>query len=490
MQEMKKSLFNSLIKFGFIVCFFSFTELISCRDKDVEALVETIPPPNDSGELPYLRITTARMIKNEPKVSGNLILFENHENVFSTQIGIEYRGSTSFRLSDKKSFGFEIWDEQKAGIDASILGFPEEEDWILTGHVFKASESIIFDPSLMHHYIGYTLYRSMGRYASRTKYVELEVNEDYLGAYLLMEKLKRDKNRLDIAKLSSVDNALPEVSGGYILKIDKTTGGDVATDQSLSYYEENWEDDARYSEEISFRSKYDINGNLVLGPAFDPPYHDNQYLETYFLYEYPKADQITSQQKEYIQKYIEEFETALLNDDFSSHDRLYTDYIDLNSFIDFFIINEITSNVDGYRLSTYLHKDRNQKLKMGPIWDLNIGYNRQERVPTTDWIVNYNKYVERDAWMVPFWWPRLLQDPIFQQQLKTRWQLLRSSKLSNSSVLNLVQNTADYLIENGTIDRNYKRWSGIDVDYPSVIDDLKIHLEQRLDWMDLQINAF
>ena len=53
-----------------------------------------------------------------------------------------------------------------------------------------------------------------------------------------------------------------------------------------------------------------------------------------------------------------------------------------------------------------------------------------------------------------------------------------------------MQNTADYLIENGTVDRNYKRWSGVDVDYSSVIDDLKTHLEQRLDWMDLQINAF
>ena len=490
MQEIKTKLFNSIKKFGLIVYFFSFIGLISCRDKDVESLVETMPPINDSGELPYLRITTLNSIKNEPKVSGNLILFNNNENVFSTQIGIEYRGSTSFRLSDKKSFGFEIWDEQNAGLDASILGFPEEEDWILTGHVFNASENIIYDPSLMHHYIGYTLYRSMGRYASRTKYVELEVNDDYLGAYLLMEKLKRDKNRIDIAKISTEENTLPEVSGGYILKIDKTTGGDVATDQSLSYYEENWDDDARYSEEISFRSKYDINGDLLSDPAFDPPYHANQYLETYFLYEYPKADQITSQQKEYIQKYIEEFETALLNDDFSSDDRLYIDYIDLNSFIDFFIINEITSNVDGYRLSTYLHKDRDQKLKMGPIWDLNIGYNRQGRVPTTDWMVNYNKYVETDPWMVPFWWPRLLQDPIFQHQLKIRWELLRSSELSNSSVSNLVQNTADYLIENGTVDRNYKRWSGVDVDYPSVIDDLKTHLEQRLDWMDLQINAF
>ena len=78
----------------------------------------------------------------------------------------------------------------------------------------------------------------------------------------------------------------------------------------------------------------------------------------------------------------------------------------------------------------------------------------------------------------------------FQRQLKTRWQLLRYSELSNSTVLNLVQNTADYLIENGTVDRNYKRWSGVDVDYTAVIDDLKTHLEQRLNWMELQINAF
>ena len=128
MQEIKTKLFNSIKKFGLIVYFFSFIGLISCRDKDVESLVETMPPINDSGELPYLRITTLSSIKNEPKVSGNLILFNNNENVFSTQIGIEYRGSTSFRLSDKKSFGFEIWDEQNAGLDASILGFPEEED--------------------------------------------------------------------------------------------------------------------------------------------------------------------------------------------------------------------------------------------------------------------------------------------------------------------------------------------------------------------------
>ena len=78
----------------------------------------------------------------------------------------------------------------------------------------------------------------------------------------------------------------------------------------------NWDDDARYTEENSFRSKYDIDGKLIGFDPYGPPYHGDQYLETYFLYEYPKAENISEAQKEYIQDYIFEFETALLTDDF------------------------------------------------------------------------------------------------------------------------------------------------------------------------------
>ena len=393
-------------------------------------------------------------------------------------------------MSDKKSYGLETWDDQNNDVDASILGFPEEEDWILMGHVFRASSNTIFDPTLMHHYIGYGLYASMGRYASRSKYVELEVNDTYQGIYVFMEKLKRDNERIDIEKLSPTENSLPEITGGYILKIDKTAGGDVAPNQPLEYYNDNWADDARYSSEISFRSDYDINGNILSIAPFDPPYHANQYLETYFLYEYPKSEEITADQKNYIKSYVRDFETALLEDDFSSENRTYTQYIDLDSFVDFFIINEITGNVDGYRLSTYLHKDRGEKLKMGPIWDLNIGYNRQDRVPVTDWIANYNTYVSQDPWMVPFWWPRLLQDPIFRQKLKQRWQGLRQNEFSTLRVLDRVQSTADYLIENGAIERNYQRWSGIFVDYMESVNGLKAYLENRLLWIDQQVAQY
>ncbi len=474
----------------FLPLLWLFFTFLACV-KEAEPDPTTVSPPEiNTGAIPLIKITTDVSIENEPKVPGDMAVFENQNLSFSSPVGIEYRGSTSFRLSDKKSFGLETWDENNQDVNESILGFPEEEDWILNGHVFRASNNTIYDPSLMHHYIGYELYRAMGRYASRSKFVELELNQNYMGAYVFMEKLKRDKDRIDIAKMTSSDNALPNVSGGYILKIDKTSGGDVAPDQPLAYYEDNWADDARYSEAISFRSNYDIFGNSLNTPAFNSPYHSGQYLETYFLYEYPKSDEITPAQKQYIQQYLHDFETALLADDFSTEQRTYTQYIDLDSFVDFFIINEITGNIDGYRISTYLHKDRGEKLKMGPIWDLNIGYNRQDRVPFTDWIANYNNHVSQDAWMVPFWWPRLLQDPVFQQRLKQRWQVLRGNQLANATVLGLVQTTADYLVENGAVERNYNRWSGIAVDYPQVVGELKNYLANRLSWMDDQINAF
>ena len=150
----------------------------------------------------------------------------------------------------------------------------------------------------------------------------------------------------------------------------------------------------------------------------------------------------------------------------------------------------MTGNIDAYRLSTYMHKEKSGPLKMGPVWDLNIGYDRQYRVPNTDWIANYNNHVTDDTWMVPFWWPRLLEDPQFQAALQARWIELRSNILSNASVLGLVSETSEFLITNGAIDRNYKKWSGVDVDYNNAVSELESYLEARLSWMDLTIGSF
>ena len=478
------SISSKIFRLLIILLISSFT-VISCKKSNVEHK-SLFDVSLGTSVIPYIQVFTEEIIQNEPKIPGVMDIYIEESHVFSSTIGIEYRGSTSYRLSDKKSFGIELWDESNDGYDAQILGFPEEEDWIFTGHVFRAADNRIFDPSLMHHYLGYQLYRSMGNYASRSRYVELEVNNSYEGVYVFMEKLKRDSNRIDINKLKPSENEGEDLTGGYILKIDKTSGGDVATDQPLSYYENNWGDDSSYSEALSFRSQYDVLGGSLTSEPFGP----KQPLETYFLYEYPKNDDITPQQKEYIQNYIHGFETALLTDDFSTEERSYTDFIDLDSFLDYFILNELTGNVDAYRLSTYMHKEKSEPLKMGPVWDLNIGYDRQYRVPNTDWIANYNNHVTDDTWMVHFWWPRLLEDPQFQVELQARWIELRSNILSNASVLGLVSETSEFLITNGGIDRNYKKWSGVDVDYNNAVSELESYLEARLSWMDLTIGSF
>ena len=475
-----------------ILWFVLFGCMISCQEEQ---------DPEDRGlfdveigesQVPYIMIDTRGTdILNEPKVPADMEIYHNRTLVQQSSVGIEYRGSTSFRLSDKKSYGIETWDAEGKDVDVSFFEFPSEEDWILMGHVVNLRDQYIFDRTLMYHYFGYEISRKMGRYASRSRFVELELNGKYQGVYVFMEKLKRDRNRIDVTPLGPSDEDPVSITGGYILKIDKTAGGDLQLNQPPAYFETNWEDDARYTQDISFRSRYDIHGNLLDFEPYGPPYHPDLYLETYFLYEYPDAADITPSQKGYIQGYIHTFETALLNDDFTSDNRTYTEFIDLPSFVDYFILSELCRNVDAYRLSTYLQKDREGKLAMGPIWDLNIGYDSGDRVPHDDWVINYNQFVERDAWMMPFWWPRLMEDPQFREAVKIRWESLRSGVLSTLELLAIVDETAGYLKDNGAIQRNYSIWdAGLNVNYDESIQRLKSFLEQRARWMDVEISAF
>lgn len=440
-------------------------------------------------EIPYIVIDTkGESVQDEPKIKADMYIFEKKKPIQKQTIGIEYKGKTSYKFSDKKPYSIEVWDSTGKDKKASFFGMPANEDWLLTGHIIEESYGIPPDKTLIHNFFAYTLSNQIGKYASRCKLVELEINGDYRGIYIFMEKLKQGKNRINVATLNAQDS---NVTGGYILTIDKSS--DKPTKKSNTWFS-SMDDgglEAQYTIKNSFRSKYDIHQKPISFSPYGPPFHDKKYLETYFLYEYPDAKRITANQKKYIQSYIDDFETAFILDDFDKGECRYLNYIDVASFVDYFLLNELCGNIDAYRLSTYLQKNKNDKLAMGPIWDMDIGFNIGDRIPKDDWIINYNKHVDRDAWMLVFWWPKLLQHEDFQTEVKIRWQDLRKKELSDLNLMAIIDSTTTYLKKNNALKRNFELWDKNALkNYDANILDLKSYLKRRAAWMDKKISQF
>jgi hypothetical protein len=307
-----------------------------------------------------------------------------------------------------------------------------------------------------------------------------------MGLYALTEKLERDPHKINIKSINSGNDS---ISGGYILAIDK--GSIKDKNRKSSKFDYDMTPDVTYTSFNSFRSNYDIHGKKLTIPPYGPPFHENKMLETYFIYNYPNPEKINTSQKAYIQNYIYDFETALLSDNFVKGDSSYRKYIDVPSFVDYFLLNELCFNIDAYRLSTYMYKDKGGKLFMGPIWDMNIGFDEGNRLPSNEWIINYNNHVQWDTWMLHFWYPRLIEDPYFKNQVKERWQKLRTKEFTTEKLLGVIDTNVSYLTKNGVLDRNFKVWdSNMSSVYPAKIKRMKDFVTARADWMDKTIALF
>jgi hypothetical protein len=357
-------------------------------------------------------------------------------NIYNGKISIEYRGSQS-QSFPKKSYALETQNSIGNNNNVSLLGMPVENDWIL-----YAPYS---DKSLMRNFLTFDLGRKLGNYSPRTVYCELVVNGDYKGIYILMEKIKRDNDRVDIAKLDTNDLAGDSLTGGYIIKVDKFTGTG------------GWED--------SWQSNYStIGGNPLT-----------------IQYHYPESDDMLPQQKSYIESYVDSFEYALSASFFADTTIGYNKYIDVNSFIDFYIVKELTLNLD--RHSTFMYKDRRSnggKLTMGPLWDFNLAFGNVDYsnggIPT-GWVVN--SVFGGDH---PFWFERLLDDTTYQNKLKCRWEYLRERSFSQDSIFNFIDSISFYL--DSAQQRNFQRWNLLSPFFQKEIDILKDWLEDRLVWLD------
>jgi len=440
------------------------SEITGCTDPDALNYFPTATEDDGScayfveSHLPILQITTNGPIPDDPRIVGDMAIVDNASGVnqigdapngYNGQISIEIRGSSS-QMFPKKSYALETQDAAGENNNAALLGMPEENDWILHGPYT--------DKTLIRNSVVFELGEKLNRYTPRRRYCELLINGDYRGVYMLMENIKRDVNRVNVAKLLPADTLGDELTGGYILKIDKFTGD----------FEGGWQS----------------------------PYLTEGGQELFVQFHKPEMDELNIPQITYIQDHITSFEDALAGPYFADPVWGYEPFIDVHSFIDLYLINELSKNIDGYRLSTYFYKEKDSdggKIVMGPWWDYNLslgnadycGASNPEGFEVNTDCGNSN----------PFWFERLLDDPAYRDLTRCRWEEYRSDVWSNESIHNTVDSLVLLLGE--ASNRDHMRWprlgqyvwpnAFVGETYDEELDFMRDWIDNRLAWLDFNI---
>jgi len=273
--------------------------------------------------------------------------------------------------------------------------------------------------------------------------------EDYRGVYVLTEKIKRDKNRVDVEKMNATDTKGAAITGGYLLRRDWLEGDVIETQ--------------RYRDEL--------------------------------MIEYPKSENLIVEQRSYIEDYLNDFEAAL-----AAGDGGYASFIDVDSFIDHMLMMELSRNVDAYVLSTYMHKPRSGLLAMGPIWDFNGSLGNADYFEAwrpEGWHYE-NPEFPGDNPNGFRWYDVLLNDAEYQERMALRWAEHRSSAWSDSALMRTIGDAKDMLMSAQA--RNFERWPVLGdyvwpndsgyadrTDYESEIAYLRSWVLERADWLDRQL---
>ncbi len=405
-----------------------------------------------TSNLPIIVINTSNnaAIVDEPKVTAHMGIISNTNginnitdafNEYDGSIGIELRGNSTQNF-DKKPYALETRDSAGNNIDVSLLGLPAENDWILL--------ATYIDRSLIRDALAHYISESTGEWSSHSRYCELLVNGKYMGVYLLIEKIKRTKNRLNIAKLTNLDNSGENLTGGYIYEVTGFT----------TY-------------------------NIVPGD-----------FGQHRVIHYPKEDEVTTEQLAYITKYDNDFRDVMLSANYNDPANGYEKYINVNSFVAELITQEAMRNSDAYGWSGYFHKDRSNKLDAGPVWDFDQSSGNstyKDGASTSDWI-----FIQNDGY-IPTFWGKLWSDPRFKYRVKLKWQELRTNKLSTASINGFIDSCA-VLLSQAQV-RNFTQWPILGVfvwretagyqsrnTYEKEVAYLKTYMTNRMAWMDNELN--
>ena len=385
-------------------------------------------------------------IPDEPKVLANMKIIWHQDGSrnymsdannpeflnYDGRIGIERRGSSS-QMLQKKPYGLEtLLDDDVTNNNVSLLGMPKENDWILN--------SLAFDQTGMRDVISYELSESLGQYTPRRVYCEVVINGSYNGLYVFMEKIKADDGRVNIDK-----------DGGYITKADRADNGDPVA-WTMPCYGGGW-----------------WGGSS----------------STAFVHHYPKPENITNEQHNYIKSVF--FDLA---DKSNSHNvsigNGIPSIIDVSTFVDFMILGEFSSNVDVYELSTYFHKDNGGKLRAGPIWDYNLAYGHDE----------FGSRSRYDVWQFdnddntgPKFWKDLFDTDEFRCYFAKRWFEVTSEGMPlDYNRLCDRMDEIDALIAEG-VERDNQRWHKMQ-QHASEVQAMKNWIQQRINWLNQNIGSY
>lgn len=353
--------------------------------------------------------------------------------------GFRVRGSTSSGMP-QRPFAVQFIDEFNKGRNCSPLGLPADSDWVL----YAPS---VCEPVMIHNPFVYQLSRDMGRYSPRTRFVEVFLVDNsgpvqlasYHGLYVLEEKIKIAKRRVNIDRLSGEDLTPPQVRGGYLLKIDRLGPGE--------------------------------SGLAAAGIAMVHVDPSEASL---------KLPQRAPQRK-YLEEYFKNFDGALRGPKWKDPEVGYRAFVDVSSWIDHHVLEVLSGNVDALALSTYFQIHRNGKIVFGPHWDFD------RALGSTDGRDHDPRQWNTGPYFGVAWWNQLLTDPDFWQQWVDRWQELRLTHFSLAKMNSQIDRLADEVRD--AHPRQLKRWNvqPRGGSYQSEIDLMKRWLANRVDFIDSQL---
>lgn len=423
---------------------------ISLQDKKNSTTQSSTLSSFFTSNLPIVVIETMNLAKipDDPKIPAYMGIIYNGENQinstadahnhYSGRIGIELRGNSTQGFS-KKPYILETRNSLDSNLNVSILGLPSENDWILLASYL--------DHTFARNILASYLSTKMGHWASRCRLVELTINNSYQGIYILMESIKVDKGRLNIAKLKSTDNSEPEISGGYI-----------------------WE---------------------VTG--FDNNFGESRNLK------YPEIEVATPEQIKYITDFDNNFRSVMRKSTYTDPVNGYNKWINTDSFVDELLVQEAMRNSDAYGWSGYFHKDKNDKINAGPVWDFDQSAGNSSYPDDgiyTGWMFSHPTTNN-----TPFFWKRLFDDPAFRYKVRTRWETYRKDAFKTENLLSVIDSVAQLL--SVPQQREFAKWNVLGqniwretkgyeqrTSYQKEIDYLKQFLSRRWAWMDQELAKY